>query len=128
MTSGPETPGSDTYMLDKEANSSDPMATNAGQHIAPILQKDPRTGHLSIGNFKAISMAGPQDECFGIGRSMLQDVGASSQQLSVVTSSKQIAIAKICAGNGSVILTCRAGQITVSPRRQRPDDNCSASG
>ena len=98
-----------------------------GLKIAPILRKDSRAGQLEIGNFKPMSLAGTVEECLGIGYSMLGDTNSSEDLLDVMTASDQITIAKICANNGSVVFSCRNDQITISPRRSRPDDNCPKS-
>lgn len=95
-----------------------------GIRVAPILKQDKATGGLAIGNFKAMTIVGDSEECLNLGYSMLSDAGMAENLLEVMTTSKQITIAKICAANGSVVLSCRTNQITVSPRRSRPDDNC----
>lgn len=94
----------------------------------PVLRKDPTTGTISIGAYKSLTLSGRQNSCIDLGRSMLTDIGAPADKLSVVMSTFQIAIVKICANNGSVVITCRGGKIVVSPRRVRPDDNCSRAG
>jgi hypothetical protein len=95
--------------------------------IAPILRKDGRTGQLEIGNFKSLSFVGGTSECLDMGYAMLGDTGTSNDLLEVLASTNAITIAKICAKNGSVVLTCRNEQITISPRRSRPDDKCEKS-
>jgi hypothetical protein len=77
---------------------------------------------VEIGNFKSVTMQGSADECLAIGQSLTNSVKGS--QLDVMVTSSQITIAKICASNGAVFLTCRAGQISISPRRARPDSRC----
>ena len=99
-----------------------------GLKIAPILRKDKNTGQLEIGNFKPMSLVGDSDECLNIGYSMLGDTGSSNDLLDVLTASDEITVAKICANNGSIVISCRGDQITVSPRRSRPDDKCQRSG
>ena len=99
-----------------------------GLKIAPILRKDKNTGQLEIGNFKPMSFAGGADECLNIGYAMLNDTGSSNDLLDVLTASDEITVAKICANNGSIVISCRSDQITVSPRRSRPDDKCQRSG
>ena len=127
VTSGPETPGSDTYVLGDDPAAQSTMTGQgiaAGQPASPILQKDFQTGRLTIGSFKAVALRGRPSECIDFGRSMLKDVGAPREGLAVVTSSNEITIAKICAENGSIVISCRGNQVTVSPRRLRPDDKC----
>jgi hypothetical protein len=94
-----------------------------GLKIAPILRKD-NAGELEIGNFKSLFLAGGTGECLEIGYSMLGDTHSSDDLLDIITATDQITIARICAKNGSVVISCRNEQITVSPRRSRPDDNC----
>ncbi|MGH6906645.1 MAG: hypothetical protein ACREDX_02175 [Aestuariivirga sp.] len=99
-----------------------------GLKIAPILRKNKNTGQLEIGNFKPMSLVGDTDECLNIGYSMLSDTGSSNDHLDVLTASDQITVAKICANNGSIVISCRSDQITVSPRHSRPDDKCQRTG
>jgi hypothetical protein len=96
--------------------------------MTPVLRRNPVTGGLEIGNFKPLSFAGGAAECEAIGRSMLEDAGSAADALEVLAASGPIAAARICAANGSVVITCRGGQITVSPRRARPDDKCERLG
>lgn len=105
---GPETPGA-----------------ASGAKMAPIVRKDPATGQLEIGNFKPVTLDGDAAECLDMGYAMLGDTGTSNDLLEVMTATDSITIAKICAKNGSVVLSCRNQKITISPRRSRPDDNCA---
>ena len=95
-----------------------------GMRIAPVLRKNPATGQLEIGNFKSMTFVGDEVECLDVGYSMLGDSGTSNDVLDVLTATSTITIAKICAKNGSVVISCRNNQITVSPRATRPDDKC----
>ena len=52
-----------------------------------------------------------------MGYSMLGDVNSSSDLLDIMVASDEITISKICTANGSILITCRNGQISVSPRR-----------
>ena len=99
-----------------------------GQKSGPILRKDKKTGQLEIGNFKPMSITGRTGDCMNLGYSMLDDTGSSQDLLEVLMASDQITIARICASNGSIVLSCRNDQITVSPRRARPDDKCERAG
>lgn len=96
--------------------------------MAPVLQLNRQNGALEIGSFKSMSFPGGAAECVAIGRSMLEDTGSTSGKLEVLAASGPIEAARICAANGSVIISCRGGQITVSPRRARPDDKCERFG
>lgn len=100
----------------------------AGLKVAPILRKDVKTGQIEIGNFKSMTFVGDAGECLDMGYAMLGDTGTSNDMLEVMTATDAITIAKICARNGSVIISCRNDQITVSPRQSRPDDKCKAAG
>lgn len=109
------------------ANTAAREAATSGSHSRPILQKEAVSGLLSIGNFKTIKVLGPQYNCADFAETMLRDVGASPHNLSVEMNTAQISIYKICATNGSVVITCRSGNIVVSPRQARPDDHCASS-
>ena len=92
--------------------------------IEPILKASDREGKVAIGSFKPISVSGNSDSCVALGHSMLTEAKSSKTLLDVVIETDAITIAKICTSNGAVFLTCRAGQITISPRRPRPDNGC----
>ena len=92
--------------------------------IEPILKAPDREGRVAIGSFKPISVSGSSDSCVSLGHSMLAEAKSSKTLLDVVIDTDAITIAKICTSNGAVFLTCRAGQITISPRRPRPDNGC----
>ena len=96
--------------------------------VKPILAKNPQTGKLEIGNFKSLSLVGSPKDCLDFGRALLSDAMSSSDKLDIVAAADEITIARICAVNGSIIITCRAGQIAVSPRKSRPDDHCTDKG
>ncbi len=97
-----------------------------GLKTPPILVKDRKSRQLVIGSFKPISLIGGSGECLEIGYSMLGDTDSADDLLEILTASEQITVAKICARNGSVVITCRNDQITISPRRPRPGDGCGA--
>ena len=96
--------------------------------IKPILAKNPHSGKLEIGNFKSLSLVGSSEDCLDFGRALLNDAQSAEDNLEIVAETHQISIARICAVNGSIIITCRAGQIAVSPRKSRPDDHCMDKG
>ena len=104
------------------------IANTEPPKMAPVLRRNPATGVLEIGNFKPLSFAGTVADCEAIGRSMLEDAGSAASALEVLAASGQVSAARICAANGSVVITCRGGQVTVSPRRARPDDKCERLG
>ena len=97
-----------------------------GQKLAPVLRGLGANGQVEIGNFKSLSLAGTLADCLDFGYSMLSDAGSSKNRLEILTKSPQITISRICATNGSVVISCRGEQITVSPRRPRPDDECGS--
>ena len=43
----------------------------------------------------------------------------------VLADSDAITVARICAANGSLVVTCRMDQITISPRRLKPNETCT---
>jgi hypothetical protein len=91
----------------------------------PAMLRQSRGGRgIEIGNFRSATIDGDAEECVGLGYSMLSAVRAKEDLLDVMVANKQITIAKICAANGTVVLSCRNGKISISPRRARPDDSC----
>ena len=97
----------------------------AGQGMSPVLRMDRRIGKLEIGNFETVSLTGDSVQCLEMGYSMLGDAGAPESSLQVLARSKLITMARICATNGAVIITCRSNQVTISPRRLKPNESCS---
>lgn len=95
-----------------------------GLRIGPVLRKNPQSGKLEIGSFSPLTFAGSSDECLELGQSMLEFADSSPDSLEILSSSGAITIARICAANGSVVITCRNEEITLSPRRTRPSDQC----
>ena len=92
---------------------------------SPVLRKDAKSGNLEIGNFATVSMNGSSADCLDMAYGLLQDAGAPRDRLKVLAESKAIVLARICAANGSLILTCRMDQITLSPRRLKPNESCT---
>jgi hypothetical protein len=90
----------------------------------PRMLKKGRSG-LTIGNFRSATLEGAAEECVDLGYSMLSDAKAPNDLLDILVATEQITISKICAANGSIIFTCRAGKITISPRRKKPNDGCT---
>jgi hypothetical protein len=136
MTVAKTEPGAET--LDEEATTEPTadLALAAGASVddsevlrlKPILHKNPQNRKLEIGNFKSLSLVGSPEDCLDFGYSLLSGAGTPNDKLEVVAAADEITVARICAANGSVIITCRAGQIAVSPRRSRPDDQCAQKG
>lgn len=95
------------------------------QTMRPVLRAGRRAGDLEIGNFETVSLSGGATECLGVGYGLLNDVGAPRDQLKVLADTSSIILARICAANGAVVITCRSDQITISPRRLKPSETCT---
>jgi len=96
------------------------------QSMRPVLRAGQKGGDLEIGNFETVSLEGDATECLAVGYELLSDVGAANSQLEVLASTSSIVMARICAINGSVVITCRSDQITISPRRLKPNETCAS--
>ncbi|MDE2383169.1 MAG: hypothetical protein KGO53_01005 [Alphaproteobacteria bacterium] len=96
--------------------------------LGPLLR---RTGagpaDYDISRFTTIQMTGGMKECIGIGQSLLATVGAPKEQFEILVSQSFMTMGRICAANGSILVSCRSNRISISPRRRRPDDGCEAS-
>lgn len=92
---------------------------------SPVLQKGQKSGEVQIGNFETVSLPGSSSECLDTAYSLLEDAGAPRSKLKVLADSKMITVARICADNGSLVVTCRMDQITISPRRLKPNEACT---
>lgn len=92
---------------------------------APVLRKGAQSGDLEIGTFATVSLPGSSGECLDTAYGLLDDVGAPRDKLKVLAESKLITVARICAANGSLVVTCRLDQITISPRRLKPNETCA---
>jgi len=92
---------------------------------SPVLQKGQKSGEVQIGNFETVSLPGSSSECLDTAYGLLEDAGAPRSKLKVLADSKMITVARICADNGSLVVTCRMDQITISPRRLKPNEACT---
>lgn len=94
------------------------------QGMSPVLRRERRSGRLEIGNFETVSLEGDSGQCLQMGYTMLDDAGAPQGSLEILAQSRSITMARICAVNGAVIITCRSNQMTISPRRLKPNESC----
>lgn len=92
---------------------------------SPVLHRGETPGEVEIGSFSTVSMPGSSVTCLDTAYGLLEDAGAARDKLVVMAESPAITVARICAANGSLVVTCRLDQITISPRRRRPDDTCT---
>lgn len=92
---------------------------------SPVLRRGQKSGDVEIGNFATVSLPGSSAECLDTAYSLLDDAGAARDKLKVLAESKMITVARICAANGSLVVTCRMDQITISPRRMKPNETCT---
>lgn len=99
-----------------------------GTAVRPVLMRDRRTRKLVVGNFTTRSFEGDQGMCFELSRKMAEDVGAPEESIEVLADTDSLTMLRFCAVNGSIVMNCRNGQVTISPRRSRPDDGCSVTG
>lgn len=93
--------------------------------VGALLTMD-GAGKLRIGNYEPVTLEGSAEQCLGMGRMLLTDAGAREDELEVMARSKAITVARICAVNGSVVITCRRNQITISPRQLKPNESCGS--
>lgn len=92
---------------------------------SPVLRKAQKNGDVEIGSFATVSLPGSSTECLETAYNLLEDAGAPREKLKVLADSKMITVARICALNGSLVVTCRMDQITISPRRLKPNETCT---
>lgn len=97
----------------------------AGLTRNPVLRKAQNKGDVEIGSFTTVSLPGSTGECLETAYTLLEDAGASRDKLKVLAESSAITVARICAANGSLVVTCRMDQITISPRRLKPNESCT---
>lgn len=119
-----EMSGEDVVEAGFAAVETGPEAEQA-QSMSPVLRMDRRIGKLEIGNFETVSLTGDSSQCLEMGYTMLGDAGAPESSLEVLVRSKLITMARICATNGAVIISCRSNQVTISPRRLKPNERCA---
>ncbi len=98
---------------------------NLPEGVPAMLRRGKNGNGIEIGNFHSATIGGDAEECVNLGYTMLSAARAKEDLLDVMVANKQITIAKICANNGTIVLSCRNGKISISPRRARPDDSCS---
>lgn len=123
--------GAESDELEQDTAQADDAALESGVHeevkamaIEPVLKSSMKQGRPEIGRFDPVTVSGNSDSCVEVGRMMLEEARAPTNLLHVMVETEAITIAKICTSNGAVFLTCRANQITVSPRKPRPDNGC----
>ncbi len=92
---------------------------------SPLLRKGSKSGEVVIGSFSTVSMPGSSMSCLDTAYGLLEDAGARRDKLTVLAESPAITVARICASNGSLVVTCRLDQITISPRRLKPNESCA---
>lgn len=92
---------------------------------SPVLRKGAKPGDVEIGNFTTVSLPGTASECLDTAYGLLDDAGAGRDKLKVLAETKLITVARICAANGSLVVTCRSDQITISPRKLKPNETCT---
>lgn len=92
---------------------------------SPLLRKGGKIGEVVIGTFSTVSMTGSSETCLETAYGLLEDAGAGRDKLELMAQSPAITVARICASNGSLVVTCRLDQITISPRRLKPNENCA---
>lgn len=92
---------------------------------SPVLRKSPTRGEVEIGSFTTVSLPGPSSECLDTAYGLLEDAGGARDKLKVLAETRLITVARICASNGSLVVTCRSDQITISPRRLKPNETCT---
>jgi hypothetical protein len=102
-----------------------PEGTQA-QSVSPVLRMNRKNGKLEIGNFDTVSLEGDSSQCLQMGYTLLGDANATQTELKVLAQNDVITMAQICASNGSVIITCRSDQVTISPRRLKPNESCTS--
>lgn len=95
-----------------------------GSAMGAILRMDRRNDSLRIGSFETVTLEGGAEQCLDMGRMLLEDAGAGEDRLEILAQSRAVTMARICASNGSVVITCRRGLITISPRRLKPSESC----
>lgn len=110
-----------------ETNADIEMPVDLPEGVPAMLRRGKNGNGVEIGNFRSATIGGGAEECVSLGYTMLSAARAKEDLLNVMVANKQITIAKICASNGTIILTCRNGKISISPRRARPDDSCSGA-
>lgn len=113
--------------LDEEAESGGPETPALdGIRTLPSLFFDRSARRQVIGNFETRSLPGDYGSCTEIAQSMIRDAKAGQNSLHTLADTEAIKVMRICAANGTVIITCRNDQVTISPRRPRPNDGCNA--
>lgn len=92
---------------------------------SPVLRRGRQAGEVEIGSFTTVSLSGADNGCLETAYGLLEDAGAPRSRLQVLAESAAITVARVCASNGSLVVTCRMGQVTISPRRPKPNEACS---
>ena len=99
------------------------MAPPAGSRRAINIAY--KNGKLRINRFHTVKFDLPHRECRRFPRIIMTDYKLPREALYTLADNLAIIQKRLCASNGSIMVTCYQGQATVSMRRSRPDDGCS---
>ena len=69
----------------------------------------------------------PHDECRKFPRFITADYDLPRRAIDTLADNLLIVQKRICAKNGSVVVTCYLNEATISLRRAKPDDGCRES-
>lgn len=118
---------------------SDPHVATGQDKPEPAVRKTPskpagarrainiayKNGKLRINRFHTVKFDLPHRECRKFPRIIMTDYKLPRKALYTLADNLAIIQKRLCAANGSIMVTCYQGQATVSMRRSRPDDGCS---
>ena len=83
-----------------------------------------RNGRLVLNRFHTLSLQMPHDECRKFPRFITADYDLPRSAIDTLADNLMIVQKRICAENGSVVVTCYLNEADISLRRARPDDGC----
>jgi hypothetical protein len=83
-----------------------------------------RNGKLRLNNFRTLQMQMALRECRSFAGIFVADYDLPQGSIETLADNMVIVQKRICATNGSVVVTCYQNEATISMRRARPDDGC----
>lgn len=83
-----------------------------------------RKGRLFLNRFHTFAVQMPHGECRKFPEFITADYNLPRRAIDTLSDNMMIIQKRICAANGSVVVTCYLNEATISLRRARPDDGC----
>ena len=97
-----------------------PPTTNRNKKIGIAM----RQGRLVLTRYHTMRLDMPHKECRKFPEFMISGYGLPKRMVHTLADNMMIVQKRLCARNGSVVVTCYQNKATISLRQAKPDDGC----